>query len=351
MTAGAWQRAPGASVWIDEAAPGAVGRDTVRAAIATGTITGIGPWLDPGRPGAAGPPAMLAGGTEQRAREAHWIAHASRAARDLARLLRFAYVTSGGTEGLVQVPLPPQVSATTDSLIAAGLHVRRLTAARNVAIGLPLTPAGLGALRGLVARGISVGIGPVFGPADLRLVAETYRQGLEQRLDDAEAIDGVGCVTWMPIRSIDAQADPHVPDERGELRGTLGRAAAQLVYSAAFATFFDNAWKAIRQAGGGPVRSGFCELDGAGGPAAGALALPGSILAVDPEQALGLSQDLESPLEADETEAHWVLGQIQQLGVSFRAMREELRRESMRRERERWRERLRPAADLSGCTT
>jgi len=353
MTEAMEGRGAGVAVWIDEADAGLVDHAAVRAAIATGAISGIGPSLDPGaRRAVADEPemAVIAGG-HRRLSEAHWVAHASRAAHRFARLLTPSHASSGGAEGLVQFPLPPSATASAAGLIAVGVRVRDLTAAANVAIGLPYTTPGLLGLRGLVARGISVGIGPIFAPAEFRRAAELYRQGLELRLGAGEDITGVACVTWTPVGAIDEHANHYVPAERRELRDALGPAVAQLIYAEVFVTYFAPAWKRIRDAGAQPVRSGFCALDEAGA-VAGPLALPGSVLAAGAARALTLARDLTAPAEADETEAHWVLDQIHQLGMSFRAAREELRREALRQERERWRERLRPATDeLSGCPT
>jgi len=111
----------------------------------------------------------------------------------------------------------------------------------NVMIKVPGTPAGLSAIRTLVAEGINVNITLLFSRETYRQVALAYIDGLQARVARGLPIEQVASVASFFVSRIDTVVDKLLaqkvasagPAERPRLEGLFGKAAianAKLAY-------------------------------------------------------------------------------------------------------------------------
>jgi transaldolase/glucose-6-phosphate isomerase len=149
-----------------------------------------------------------------------------------ADLLRPVYDRTSGGDGYVSLEVSPTLAHDTEGTIA---EARRLFAALgrpNVMIKVPATPAGIPAIRALIAEGINVNITLIFSLVHYDAVIEAYIAGLEQRAQSGGDVGKVASVASFFISRIDTAVDKAL-EEIGEadLQGKIGIASARLAYA------------------------------------------------------------------------------------------------------------------------
>ena len=317
---------PAVSLWLDGATDATIADRDAMSGILSGSLTGVGPELS-AEPRISVQALRALGDDEVRARRALALAATLRLAGRLAGRLRAAHEASGGCDGLVQVQVPAHVAKSPPDAIALGLRIRQATGAANVAVGLPFDAAALTAAEELVARGVSVAIGPIFTAEEYATAARRYLEGLERRHDDGQSLANIAALTWTPIGVLDAYfgSSAHAGTMPGLAPG-MGGALGQLVYSERFRSFSGRAWRRLQHAGAWPMRAGFCALDR---PLLEdhlrRLALPGAVIAVDAETSARLDPSALGGVDPDETEARWTVREIERHGLELRAISRALR--------------------------
>jgi transaldolase/glucose-6-phosphate isomerase len=151
--------------------------------------------------------------------------------RRAADLLRPVYDRTGGGDGYVSLEVSPTLAHDTEGTIA---EARRLFAAvgrPNLMIKVPATPAGIPAVRALIAGGVNVNITLMFSLTHYEAVIEAYIAGLEQRAASGGDLSTVASVASFFISRIDTAVDKAL-EEIGEsdLQGKIGIASARLAY-------------------------------------------------------------------------------------------------------------------------
>jgi hypothetical protein len=305
------------SLWLDAATDAAATDAAILSWIDAGIVTGVGPRLQPAR---VPMPAAL---------------------RALAARLVPAHRASGGCDGLVQCPLPPDVGDGRQDVAAVGRWVRQLTGSANVLIDLPFDAAGLAGAEALVVAGVSVAVGPVFSAEEYAVVAGRYQAALTQRLQTDESLADLVALTWTPVGAVNSYAGAAVAanGERDDPIAEVGEAVAQLIYAERFKTFAGPDWRRLHRAGAWPLRGAFCDLTGRRQDEYLAkLTLPGAILSVEAQTLHELGPAAAfPPTEPDETEAQWVLREVQRRGLDLRSMSRALGRRFASRRRMVWR--------------
>jgi transaldolase len=176
--------------------------------------------------------------------------------------LRGVYDRSQGMDGRVSIEVSPRLAHDGPGTLAAAKRLHAAVARPNVMIKIPATRAGLPAITGATAAGISVNVTLIFSLARYREVMDAYLSGLEQLVAAGGAPAGVRSVASFFVSRVDSKVDaaidaraatlPAGSTERAELEGLRGRAAvanARLAYAAYEDVFGGARFAALRGRG------------------------------------------------------------------------------------------------------
>lgn len=314
------------SVWLDPAPVEARAGEDLLSCLAASRATGVGPSLPAGPPDLADRHAASTFPDENPLRSAA-LARSARLANRMATHLAPVHAATGGGDGLVQFPAPPDLWDDAQALVALAAQLEAAAAAENLLMGLPYTSAGLVAAAELLFRGVSIAVGPVFSPMEYRRAEQAYQRALERRLDAGRSIAGLVSIVWIPVGVIDAYAAELLGRRPVEFRGGVGATVAELIYLESFSMLSHARWRRLRGAGAAHPRPAFCHLRANGDDDDfKRLVLPGSVLALSAEDiaAVSASARLE-PAEPDETEARWAFAEAGRSGLRLGAMSQALR--------------------------
>lgn len=183
-----------------------------------------------------------------------------------ADVLAGVYGVSGGRDGFVSLEVAPDLAHDTDATIA---EARRLWAAvdrPNLMIKVPGTPAGVPAIRRLLADGIHVNVTLLFARSAYATVAEAFLEALEERVAGGLPVERVASVASFFVSRIDTLVDRHLearmaatgdPEERERLAGLRGRIAianAKLAYRHFEELTASERWRRLAARGAQPQR-------------------------------------------------------------------------------------------------
>lgn len=121
-------------------------------------------------------------------------------------LLAQVHLGSGGRDGYVTVGGASHF-ADADAILDDVVEWRKAVDRPNVMIQLPATPAGLAAMTGALARGISVHAVGVFGLDSYRAVIKAYLGGLERAAAKGQDLSMISSVVSINIASVGALID------------------------------------------------------------------------------------------------------------------------------------------------
>ena len=163
------------------------------------------------------------------------------------------HAQSGGRDGYVSLEVSPHLAHDADATVAEALRLWRHVGRPNLMIKVPATPAGLIAVRRLIAAGVSVNVTLLFSVARYCEVAEAYLSGLEVRAAAGQALDRVASVASFFLSRIDTQVDHKLdalatPDARA-LRGRAAIASARLAHQAYLGLIASPRWQALAERG------------------------------------------------------------------------------------------------------
>ncbi len=156
--------------------------------------------------------------------------------RRAADLFQPVYRRAESSDGFVSLEVSPHLAHDTAGTVAEGRRLWRRLERDNVMIKVPGTPAGLAAVRSLIADGINVNVTLLFSPERYRQAADAYLSGLEQRAQRGGDIRNIASVASFFLSRIDSLVDrlldEHAGQGRGEARALRGRAATALAAKA-----------------------------------------------------------------------------------------------------------------------
>lgn len=171
-------------------------------------------------------------------------------------LLRPVHERMNGRGGHVSLEVSPALAHDADGTIAAGQRLAQAVARPNLLIKVPATSAGLDALSGLIAQGISVNVTLMFSLAHVDAVAQAYSRGLESWLTaggDPARIMSVASLFLSRVDTlVDAQLDALGSERALALRGRTAVAMARLAYQRNRAHFQGEAFASLRTRGALP---------------------------------------------------------------------------------------------------
>lgn len=178
--------------------------------------------------------------------------------RQAADLLRDVYEASCLRDGYVSLEVSPHLAYDTAATVAEAKRLWNRVGRPNLMIKVPATPAGLPAIRQLIAAGINVNVTLLFGVARYREVAESYLAGLEDRLASGGALEHVASVASFFLSRIDTLVDRFLDQnnraQARELRGQTAIACARLAYQEYQGLVRCARWQALAARGACPQR-------------------------------------------------------------------------------------------------
>lgn len=159
-----------------------------------------------------------------------------------ADLFKPVYDRTDKVDGYVSLEVSPLLAHDTAGTIAEAKRLWAALGRPNVMIKIPATPAGLPAIRAVIAAGINVNVTMIFSLENYAEVAEAYILGLEDRAAAGQAVAGIASVASVFVSRIDSAVDSQLEfrirrsaDESEkqtltELLGKIGIANTKLIY-------------------------------------------------------------------------------------------------------------------------
>lgn len=175
-----------------------------------------------------------------------------------ADLLRPAYDSTDARDGYVSIEVSPHLAGDTEATVREALRIRDRIGRPNVMIKVPATPAGVPAIRRLVAQGVNVNATLLFSVARYREVAQAYIGGLTECAGAGRPLGRVASVASFFLSRIDSLVDKRLDalgtPESAVLRGRAAIACARLAYQEFKAIVAAPLWRELARAGARPQR-------------------------------------------------------------------------------------------------
>jgi transaldolase/glucose-6-phosphate isomerase len=174
--------------------------------------------------------------------------------RAAADALHPVYVRTKKRDGYISLECSPYLANDTEATIAEALRLWAAVARPNLMVKVPATPAGIPAIRRLIARGLNINVTLLFSVDVYEQVAEAYVAGLEELTHAGGDVAGIGSVASIFVSRIDGAIDKrldHLGDKTAadHLRGKAATANAKLAYARYKALFSGSRWQALADAG------------------------------------------------------------------------------------------------------
>lgn len=165
---------------------------------------------------------------------------------------------SDGGDGFVSVEVDPRLAHDEHGTVAAALELARRLQRDNVMIKIPATDAGIGAIRRVLAAGISVNVTLIFGADRHSEVMEAHLLGLEDLArSEPNRLRHVASVASFFISRVDGYVDPIFTagsSDAQRLAGTVAVDQAKVAYRNALNLQKSGRWEQLAAAGAQPQR-------------------------------------------------------------------------------------------------
>jgi transaldolase/glucose-6-phosphate isomerase len=186
------------------------------------------------------------------------------AVRDIqaaADLLEPLYRATKRRDGYVSLEVSPDLAQRTQATIDEARRLWKQVGRDNVMIKVPATPAGIPAIRQLIADGVNVNVTLLFALETYEQVAEAYLAGLEARASSGGDVSGLASVASFFVSRIDSLVDGMIADrlkarpdamEEALLKGLRGKVAianAKLTYQRYKEIYRGARWQALAAKG------------------------------------------------------------------------------------------------------
>ncbi|MEN9946140.1 MAG: transaldolase [Pseudomonadota bacterium] len=136
------------------------------------------------------------------------------------------YNSSQAEDGYVSLEVAPELCHDSEGTIKSALELWNSINYPNLMIKVPATPAGIQALEQLIILGLNVNITLLFSLTQVNAVWQAYLNGLEARVAQGLAIDKIKAVASFFLSRIDSAVDHILPSElQGKAAVNLARQA------------------------------------------------------------------------------------------------------------------------------
>jgi len=186
-----------------------------------------------------------------------------------ADVLHSVYLRTERRDGYISFEVSPYLADDTKATLAEARRLHAAVARPNVMIKVPATPAGVPAIRQLIADGINVNVTLLFAVEAYEAVVEAYLAGLEERAKRNEDISKIASVASFFVSRIDTLIDDKIAgpgqmldttrdaDQRAKLKSLVGKVAianARIAYQRAKELYSAARWQALAQRKAMPQR-------------------------------------------------------------------------------------------------
>ncbi|MDE0887118.1 MAG: transaldolase [Myxococcota bacterium] len=149
-------------------------------------------------------------------------------------VLRPVYDATDGADGYVSLEVSPHLAYDTEATLDEARHLWESVGRPNLMIKVPATTEGLPAIEALIAEGINVNATLLFAVGYYEGVHQAYRRGLAQLIQNGGDASRVASVASFFVSRIDAVIEKRVateiaeaptPDHKARLEGLLAKVA------------------------------------------------------------------------------------------------------------------------------
>jgi transaldolase len=265
-----------------------------------------------------------------------------------ADLFRPLYDQTAGGDGFVSLEVSPYLAHDTDGTLEEARRLWKRVDRPNLMIKIPATKAGLPAITDALAEGINVNVTLIFSRERYAKVMEAHLAGLEKRLAKGLPIDRVASVASFFVSRLDTNVDPRLQaiierqdPQAGLAAQLLGKAAianARLAYADFKAFIATNRFQEIKASGGRPQRPLWASTS-TKNPAyrdviyVEELIGPDTVNTMPPQTLVAFlehGQVRPGSLEEDVTQAQQALEALEGLGISMKAVTQQLEDEGVK---------------------
>lgn len=259
-----------------------------------------------------------------------------------ADLFRPVYDGLGGLDGYASIEVSPRHALDAEATILEAQRLWRAVDRPNVMVKAPATERGLRAIRHLIGEGINVNVTLLFGIDMYLAVAEAHLAGLEALRasgGDVSAVHGVASFFVSRIdtqidKAIDARLKTATGEEAAALRRVRGKVAianAKIAFQHYLELVATPRWRALASLGASPQRllwasTGVKNPDYPDTLYIDELIGPDTISTMPPKtlDAFRDHGSVRARLEQNIDGARAILAEAEQLGLSLRAVTDEL---------------------------
>jgi transaldolase/glucose-6-phosphate isomerase len=262
--------------------------------------------------------------------------------QDAADALRPVYDRTKGTDGYVSLEVAPDLAHDTEGTMSEARRLWKEVARPNVMIKVPATPAGLPAIRALLAEGININITLLFARDAYEGVANAFVEAIEERVSKNLPVDRVASVASFFVSRIDTSIDTIVAeklktasaDEKPRLEALLGKVAianAKIAYQSYKKIFSGSRWDALK-AKGAQVQRVLWASTGTKNPRYRDVLYVEELIGADtvntmPPETMSAFRDhgrVRLSLEEDVAGAQATLDSLEKLGISLKKVTDDL---------------------------
>ena len=174
--------------------------------------------------------------------------------------LKPVFDATQGQDGYVSLEVSPDLAYDVEATIAEAERLHERVNRPNLMIKVPATKEGVLAFEHLVAKGINVNVTLLFSVERYKDVVDAYLAGLETRLRQGLAIDGIASVASFFVSRVDSAVDKLLETAAAsdptaaELQGKIAIANAKLAYKWYQHVFESERFENLRQAGAAAQR-------------------------------------------------------------------------------------------------
>lgn len=186
------------------------------------------------------------------------LALTTRDVQDACDELAGVHAATDGVDGRVSIEVDPRLAHDAAATVAQARQLWHQIARENLLVKIPATAAGLPAITGALAEGISVNVTLIFSLERYRAVMNAFLDGLEHARTAGVDLAGVHSVASFFVsrmdRLVDARLDEIGTGDAAALRGTTALANARLAYRAYEEVFATPRWAGLADDGARPQR-------------------------------------------------------------------------------------------------
>jgi transaldolase len=170
--------------------------------------------------------------------------------RAAADAFRPVYEASAGGDGYVSLEVNPALAHAAEETIREAKRLFAAVDRPNLMIKIPATPAGIAAIRQVVAAGIHVNATLLFNRQHYLAVADAWAAGLEMRLAEGQPVRGIASVASFFVSRLDSKLDPRLrANGLTDKEGKTAVAHAAAVYDLYLSLLASPHWQRLMEEG------------------------------------------------------------------------------------------------------